>query len=138
TPAPGAEARVPALVARLGERSFGAREKTSKELVALGDAARPALKQALHAADAEVRRRARECLDAINRGNDPELAGAAARLLAARRPAGACEALLKFLPAADEAVEDEVLRALLVVGVQGGKVDPLLERAVRERSPAVR
>jgi HEAT repeat protein len=131
--------RADALVEKLSSGNFRQRERASAGLVALGPAARPALARALKNGDAEVRRRAQECIDALDRTSAPEVEAAAVRLLKVRRPEGACAVLLGYLPAVrDAGVEDEVMAALLALGVRGGKVDEELARAVTEKEPAKR
>src|SRR4051812_24032074 len=66
TPTAAALAKAPALVRQLGAAEFEQREMASVQLIALGPAARPALLPALESADAEVRRRAQECLESID------------------------------------------------------------------------
>src|SRR5262249_29823188 len=63
---------------------------------------------------------------------------AAARLLAARRPAGAAEALLGYLPFAEEDAAGDIEAALAAVGVPDGRPDPALLRALGDPSPARR
>lgn len=122
------------LVEKLSSGNFRQRERASADLVALGTPARLALARALKHSDAEVRRRAQECLNAIERTAGPEADAAAVRLLKARRPDGACAVLLDYLPAVrDAGVEEEVLAALAVLGVRGGKVDAALVRALTDK-----
>src|SRR5262249_12700389 len=81
-------------------------------------------------------RRAQHCLQAIEQGQGPVLAEAAARLLAERKPAGATEVLLAYLPFADdESVEGEVLAALAAVGVRERRPDPLIVAALADKEP---
>ena len=128
-----------ALVVKLSSGNFRQRERASAGLIALGPAARPALARALKNGDAEVRRRAQECIDALERTSSPEVEAAAVRLLKVRRPDGACALLLDFLPAVrDAGVEDEAMAALVVLGVRDGKVAEVLVRAVKDKDPAKR
>ena len=68
--------------------------------------------------DAEIARRADDCLRQLERvekrrATGPGVTSAALRLLAVRKPAGAAEALLDFLPFADhETLVEEVETAL--------------------------
>src|SRR5262245_60981497 len=71
------------LVRQLGDVSFRARERASEALVALGARSLPHLRKAAEGTDAEVRRRARECLRRIEADFHPALVAAAARVLAA-------------------------------------------------------
>jgi hypothetical protein len=130
--------RVRALVRRLGDDSFEEREKAARELVAAGAAAVPLLRQAARDSDAEVARRAEECLRKIGRrdGSGPALP-AAVRLAAARRIPGAAEALLNLLPADDESLGREV-RAALHALAQGGAPDAALVKALTGGEPARR
>src|SRR5205823_6399930 len=74
------------------------------------------------------------CLQEIESGAELNRIAAAARVLQERRPRGATPVLLAYLPAAgDETAEDALLRALLVVGVEDGKPDPVLEKALTDK-----
>jgi HEAT repeat protein len=138
-PTEDARRKADALVEKLSSGNFRQRERASAGLIALGSVARPALFRALKNGDAEVRRRARECLDALQRTSGPEVEAAAVRLLKLRRPEGACAVLLDYLPTVrEEEVEEEIIAALLVLGVRGGKVDEKLVRALAEKDPAKR
>lgn len=53
------------LIRLLGDKSFDLREKASKDLVALGEAAVPSLEKAQRSNDREVARRAEQCLSVI-------------------------------------------------------------------------
>jgi hypothetical protein len=141
-------ARVPAdvtpekladLVKQLGDDEFEVREKASIELRALGVRALPTLRRAAASSDAEVRRRAEDCIAATVSGATAARTGAAARVLAARKPAGAAAALVRYLPfAEDEMAADEIVGALIAVGAPGGKVDPAVSDALTDREPTRR
>ena len=140
TPSDSDRAQLAELVRKLGSRSFAVREKASRELVAAGEVALPLLKAALSGAELEVRRRAENCIQEIDRLPHTTLAGAAARLLAVRRAQGAAEVLLAYLPYADwDALEDALLEALVPVGLKGapGKATPLaaVVSAVTDKDP---
>jgi hypothetical protein len=131
--------RLADLVRQLGSEDFEQRQKASAALVARGPLAVPFLRQAARSADAEVVRRARACLEEIDRGPGPALPAAAVRLLVRRKPAGAVEALLRFAPHADDAyVEDEVVAALAALGLHEGKADTALLEALRDKEPVRR
>jgi hypothetical protein len=135
---PKARKRIDALVQQLGDDSYSRREEATRELIALGAPAEPALKKATRSSDLEVVRRAGNCLKEIEKYG-PDLPRAAARLLAVRNPPGAVAVLLAYLPdAGDEAVEDEVAAALGRLGVKRGRIDPLLEAAGKDASPLLR
>jgi HEAT repeat protein len=127
-------ARLAALVARLGSDKPAERQKACAELVATGPAAAPLLRQAANDPDAPASATlARRCLRALE-GNSAALTSAAVRLLARHRPAGAAEALLEFLPNAEDAtVLDEARAALAAVGYRDGKPEPALLRALDDK-----
>jgi hypothetical protein len=133
------DAEIRALVRKLGDDDFQTREKASRELTNLGPPAIPYLREALKTGDPEVVRRAEECLRNIGTGTSPALIAAAARLLAGRKPAGATEVLLAYLPKVEGAsTEEEVLRALRVLALRDGKPDPVLMTALADLSPGKR
>ena len=126
--------RLADLVTKLGDKSFRQREKASAELVAAGRMAVPFLQAAIKVKDLEVARRAQRCLAQID--NSPELTVtlAAAKLLAVRKPPGANEIILDYLPSLDDdGVEEELLITLGVVGLKDGQADPRLVRALKDK-----
>lgn len=131
--------RLAALIHQLGDDTFVVRQKASMELARAGRAALPMLRAAARDPDPEVARRAADCLTTAGHESDLALVVAATRLLAERRPAGAAEALLAYLPSLDDDVaEDAVLAALLRVGLTEGKPVPALRAALAEREPSRR
>ncbi len=125
--------RLAATVRKLGDPAFRTREKATGDLLDAGGAAVPFLRAALKDSDPEIARRARYCLQSIETGTFVARGMAAARLLGVRRPPGATEVILNYLPYADnEQVEDELVASLEKVGVKAGKVDPLLLAALSE------
>jgi HEAT repeat protein len=137
----GAQKRMHRLIEQLGDEEFTVREQASRELVALGARARPLLQEAAASSDPEVRRRAQACLRKIGdkEGNNVEVVAAAARLLAARKPAGCAGVLLAYVPAAEmDGVADVVRDALVPLAVQDGKPDPTLVAGLGDRQPACR
>jgi HEAT repeat protein len=120
------------LIVQLGDDRFTVRERATRELKALGPAAVPALQHALNDADPEVVARAKRCLDALKNIPSGELLAAAVRVLAARKPQRGVETLLAYLPEnAHPEIEEEIVRALLVLGASGGEVDPALVRSLK-------
>ena len=139
TPSDQKRQKLAETVQRLGDRSFRVRAKASADLVAAGQMALPFLRPALTDPDLEIARRAKACVEAIVSGPATVQSLAAARLLAVRRPAGAAEVILAYLPFTDdEGVEDELVTTLGVVGLDRDKADPALVRAVKDGAPARR
>src|SRR5262249_31640069 len=122
--------RLAVLVKQLGHGPEG--EKAAEELVGLGPLAVTALRQvARDPDDQQAGIRARRCLQALEGRNAAALPMAAARLLVQRKPPGAAEALLAFLPFADDDnVGEEVKAALGSVALRDGKPEPVLVRAL--------
>ncbi len=136
TPNDAERARIQALVAKLGDGAAAARDKAMADVLALGPAAAPYLRQAAAGADAKAADAARKCLAVVEHNAVPALPTAAVRLLALRRTPGAAEALLAYLPSAeDDTVALEVRTALATVGVRDGKAEPALAKALEDASP---
>jgi HEAT repeat protein len=136
-PADKDKTRITGLIRQLGSSNFQAREKATQELTALGPVTLPDLRKAQKDADAEVKRRASQCVEAIEKEASPTVTAAAVRLLKARAPAGAAAVLLAFLPLAnDDSVKEEIATALLSLGVKDGKVDSALVAALEDQAPA--
>src|SRR5262249_47632182 len=74
-----------------------------------------------------------KCLEGIERDGADPLPAAAPRLLALRKPPGAVEALLAYLPFAEEGTAAQVVDALAGAGCAGGKADPALVRALSDK-----
>jgi hypothetical protein len=142
-PDPAAVAKVRTLIRKLADDSFKVREQASKDLVTLGAVAIPLLRAAARDDDDEVARRARSCLRQI-RARAGETAvnaatiGAVIRLLGLRKPAGAAEVLLNYLPGADPEVAGDVRAALFALAQQDGKPNPVLLKALDDKDPARR
>src|SRR5215471_3477478 len=132
--------RVSELVRQLGDASAAVREKATGELVSLGTIAVPWLRQAVKDPDdLETANRARKCLEHIEGGSGATVVAAAARLLASRAPAGATDALLAYLPFADDdTVVEEVKAALASLATRDGKADPALVKALDDKSSLTR
>jgi HEAT repeat protein len=124
--------RIRKLIQQLGSNSFAIREKAANDLILMGPAITPLLRQALQdPPDIEVMRRLEQCLRRVDSGSQTSLMVAATRLVAVRKPAGATDALLTYLPFTDnESVADEVRAALAAVAVHEGKADPALVAAL--------
>jgi HEAT repeat protein len=111
--------KIAGLIGLLGEDDFATREKATTELIDIGAPARPQLSAAQRDNDLEVRRRARRALEAIGpAAEETKLLPAAARVLVHRKPAGAAEGLLEFLPnVEDMTTAEEVARTVAGVAL---------------------
>jgi HEAT repeat protein len=134
--------KVRALVQKLGDNTFDARESAQKELVDLGVPVLPLLRQVYRdPPDLEVRSRIRACIETIEGENAkakeeyiPRLV-ALARLVALRKPPGAAEAILAYLPSQDEeSLREEFQNALAAVAFSKGEADPVLLKALTDSS----
>jgi HEAT repeat protein len=133
---PADRKKVADLIEQLGARAFAAREKASARLVALGPLAAPLLREAARGKQSERARRAAACLERIARGKQDPLPAAAPRLVALRRPPGAAEVLLDYLPGAeDETLIEGVQQTLGVLARAGGKPSPALLAALDDPLP---
>jgi HEAT repeat protein len=132
---PEGQAKIEVLIQDLGNVVFQSREKASTELVAYGHLAVPALREASSSADLEVKRRAEACLRLIAANPANVLPAAAPRLLALRKPVGAMETLLAYLPSAEDMSAGEVQSALTSLSLRDGKPDPLLVQTLQDKSP---
>jgi HEAT repeat protein len=133
------QAEIRNLVKQLSHRSYAVRQRATNSLITLGTRAVSQLKEASKSDDLEVRRRAEDCLRQIQNNSNPLLTAAAGRMLAIRKPAGAAQALLDFLPAV---MEDDTLRelhaALAKLTLRDGKVEPCIFKALEDEDPVRR
>ncbi len=130
------QAKALALIEKLGDDSFEVRQTASAALTEFGALAVPLLRQASRSTDAERARRAETCLQEIaDKGGKP-LPEPVFRLLSLRKPAGAAEALLDYLPHAEiEQRSVEVRQALAALAVREGRLEPALVRALADPLP---
>lgn len=127
------------LVRQLGSEIYKERELAQKDLLARGPIVLPFLKAGLPDATLEKVRRIETVMKKIEGMMGPEQPTAAARLLVARNVPGSAEALLNFLPYANEEfVEEEVLGSLSSLAVRGGKIDPAVAAALKDKLAARR
>jgi HEAT repeat protein len=136
TPSADAE-RLAKLTTQLSDKSAEVHTKAATELIGIGPLATPALRRVVNHADSEDSvSRARKCLNAIEGANGSAVVQSAVRVLAARRPEGAAEALVTYLPFADdETIVQEIETALQSVGLRDGKLEAALVRALTDRIP---
>lgn len=86
------------LIRKLGADQFAERERASEELFNWKFAAVNQLREALRDKDVEIAKRAEACLKRIEKVSGHELSAAAVRAIVVKKPDGAVEALLAFLP----------------------------------------
>ncbi len=128
-------ARIEQLLKELGADRFRVRQEASARLAAIGERAVPSLRTAEKSSDPEVARRASRCLLEIKAGASEALLSAAARLVAVRKPDGAAQVLLDYVPFAEQAyLARQVRDALAAVAIPGGRPDPALVAALEDRS----
>ncbi|HZT82897.1 MAG TPA: HEAT repeat domain-containing protein, partial [Gemmataceae bacterium] len=131
--------RIKDLIRDLGNDDFDKRQAASAQLTAIGAPAAPLLREAAKSADPEVVRRAKECLKQIESGVSSSFVAAAARVLAARKPDGAVEALLGYAPfAEDDTVAEAVRNGVAALAVRDGKPEPAVVQALADKAPARR
>jgi HEAT repeat protein len=131
--------KIIALIRKQGDDAFEVREGATEALVRYGPAAVGLLRQGNRDADVEVARRCERCLSRIEKVSGSTVAAAAARMIAVHKPAGSAEALLAFLPQADdELVADEVRTALAAVALRDGQPEPVLLAATADPLPVRR
>jgi HEAT repeat protein len=131
--------KVQALVRQLGAETFDLREKAQRELLAMGTAVIPVLRLALQDPDVEISTRARLLLERIEKTPTAPLSPVVVRLIGYRKPAGAVEALLAFLPfGEDEGTLGEVQDALAALAFPDDRPDPALVAALASPTPALR
>lgn len=122
-----------ALIKQLGDTDFTVREKAQAEVKAMGSLILPLLRQATRNPDLEIRNRARDCLSQMERDRSLPLSPVTVRLIALRKPAGASEVLLAYIPFSnDETVRAEVQLALNAVAFQDGKPEPVVLRGLAD------
>jgi len=135
-PAPEA---IDKLIDQLGDAEFERREEASKALNVLGPAVLAKLSAAAKHKDAEIARRARECTDSIVSRQNPEVIGAAVRIIARSAPEGALDGLLALLPSvADEELQDDIWYALDAVAQRGRAMPQGVAERGTDAIPSVR
>lgn len=128
--------KIRTLIRQLSDDSFQVREQASAGLTAQGRKAAPFLRRASQDPDLEVSRRARQCLDAVEGDATINRLVAAVRLVAQRKPEGATEVLLNYLPSTpDPLVSREARNALVAVAGKDGSSQKLLLEALEDKDP---
>ena len=135
---PAEKKKVLDAIRRLGDSEYAVREKAVIELNARGRMILPLLREAVKNSELEVVRRAQGCIQRIEEEPANRMPMAALRLLGLRRPEGAAEALLGYLPFAEEEVLGELKTALTHLALRDGKPDAAIVRALADTQPNVR
>ncbi|MHB1424725.1 MAG: HEAT repeat domain-containing protein [Gemmataceae bacterium] len=140
TPDADSQARIKALIARLGSDSFSERQTASEQLAERGVEAAGLLRKATRHADLEIRWRARDALAVIEQNElSADALIAALHVLARLKPPRLAVTLLNYLPhAADADVVETVSATLAAAALRDGNADPELVRAVAAESPIQR
>ena len=130
------------LIQKLGDNTFKVREEAEKDLVRLGVPTLPLLRQVFRdPPDLEARARIRACIETIEGENEkakeeylPRFL-ALARLVALRKPPGAAEAILAYLPSQDEdGLREALQNALAAVAFSKGEASPAVLKALTDSS----
>lgn len=134
------EGLIKELIKQLGDKDGAVRDKAFGGLVQFGSLAVPLLRQSAAAVDdANVSGRARDCLRLIEGDDSAALVIAAAQLLGRKGGDGSVEALLAYLPFADNPkVHQEVEAVLGELAMHGGKLNPALVRALKDSAAGIR
>jgi HEAT repeat protein len=138
---PSDRPKVAELIKKLGDGNYRVREKASQDLASMGAKVLADLRVAARDADSERSKRAEEAITRINSNDTKRVPMASARLVALRRPAGAAEAMLNYLPYADDddGMIYEVKAALTTLALDpNGRPDPALLKALTDAHPARR
>jgi HEAT repeat protein len=122
------------LIKKLGDDDFDVRQKAQEDLQAMGPAVLYFLKKSMDDPDVEIRDRSKKLIAQLEKDKAP-LSPITPRLMAFRKPKGAAEALLAFLPFADDTNRDEVQTALNMVTYVGGKPDPAVVKGLEDKAP---
>jgi WD40 repeat protein/HEAT repeat protein len=126
-----------ALARQLGDANTQTRSKAAAKLVATGPWAMPALRHVANELDNPLAaEEARRCLEWIAGPQSKEVPTAAAKLLAARKPAVAAATLLAFLPMADDQTVVTAVKSVLAgIAAKPGKADAALLAALQDPLP---
>jgi HEAT repeat protein len=128
-----------ALIAKLGDESFEVRQKATVEIKAMGALVLPMLRQAVNDPDLEISQRARAVLAELENDRNVPLPPVVPRLLALRKPAAGAEALIAYIPYADdEYLSGEAQAALNILAWPDGQPNPAVVKALADKVPARR
>ena len=127
-------AKLLGLIDNLGDDTLATREKALDDIVAMGPRVLAVLRQQQGQKNPRIASYLSRCFVILDPEKIPPLPQPTARLIALRKPAGAAEALLAFLPFAEnQAMRQQVTTALRSVAVREGKVDAALAAAITDK-----
>lgn len=138
---PADRLQVETWIEQLGSNSFRVRETATARLIERGPVVVKMLQEAeRHPPDLEVKIRAKECIDTINKKDyRKQIPAAAARLLRQRKPKEVVKVLLDYLPFADSGVvADEVRKTLTALAADDRKFKQDLVKALESKSAVAR
>ncbi len=131
--------RLANLVVRLGDKSTDTRNAAFAELVSIGPAAIPALRQAANGIDhLETASLAAGCLQLTEGDASAGLAKAAARLLEKHRPAEMAEVLFAYVPYAEDAETVQQIESTLAATISNTTPSPSIIKALADPLPVCR
>ncbi len=123
------------LIVKMSDANLAVRTKAEGELLAMGPKVAPLLRRTVNIDGAKGHESVAKCLQLIEKDAPPPMPQAASRLLALRRPEGAVEALLAYLPFAETHELNQQARELLtVIGPADAKTLPILVKALKDPS----
>ncbi len=137
---PPARAVIEQLARSLGSANAAEADAAQSELLSIGAPVVAVLREVANRVDAaRASRRARQILHWIEGPQADRLPVEAARVLAARKTPGTAEALLAYVPFADnDTVVEEIVAALTAVAFRDGKADSALLEALKGRTAFAR
>lgn len=136
---PSERKKIDTLIQQLGHRLYRKREVASKELIARGTVVIRLLERELTNKDAEISRRARDCISAIQQGPSIEVVLAVIRFIEQKKMIKAGDSLMLFLPyAEDQQVEQAVLETLLSLANEKKTFLDALKKHANDGEPARR
>ncbi len=123
------------LITTLNDDAFKVREKATEDLKGMGVSIVPLLRQAANHDDPETARRVHDCLELLDKDKSANLPTNLPRLVAVRKPTGAAEALLGYVPFTDDDFgREEIQNALNAVAYTDGKPDKAILPFLTDKS----
>jgi HEAT repeat protein/outer membrane protein assembly factor BamB len=135
---PSEKPKVADLIKKLGDSNYRVRERATTELASMGAKVLADVRAATRDPDGERARRAEDCVAKIYASDSKRVPIGTARLTALRRPDGATDAMLAYLPFADDddGMVAEVKAALTTLALdRNANPDPALRKALADPQP---